>query len=300
MNTFLKYASIGLMSATFGLTACSSGSGSGPGGGATGGTVTAEDPVALSESNSQDFAVAATEGALETIESRDAPQTPFGIEVANPDLIALEIVNNNAAQSAALPVGIVQDFSSQLCTGGGTASGDINLSGSGGTFTFNNCVYASGITLSGSFEYTSTTSGDTTEITITYNNFTITYPNSEAFTIASMTMTCTTTGQSTSCTRSSSFTGRSGGSYTITSSTVTGNSSSGFNVNATVSISSVGSVTIETTSPIVLGCDNGWPSSGTITYTGSGGLSASVTFNSCTSYTVTFNGVSNTFSWPEA
>ena len=79
---------------------------------------------------------------------------------------------------------------------------------------------------------------------------------------------------------------------------VSGDNASGRTISATVYVNTYGYIKITTTSPILFGCSNPkTPSSGTIEVTGSGAVSASVTYNDCSSFQITMNGVSTVYEW---
>ena len=173
---------------------------------------------------------------------------------------------------------------SQICTGGGTAS--VESVSSATIVTYNNCNLG-GVTATGTATIVSSSSGDT--FTITYNNFRMTIDGEE--TVLNATITCV----NLECTISSEFTDSSGKSYRVDNSSIAGNDSSGYSISATVYDSEYGDIEFTATA-IKFDCSNGFPSSGSISIN-DGTTTALVTFDSCSSYTITIDGVAESFTW---
>jgi len=181
-----------------------------------------------------------------------------------------------------------------------TSPGGLCLSGSysdtlsqteNGTVTFNNCEFFAGTGTNGTVSVSA--SGST--ITLSYTNFSIAFGGITE--TVSFAMTCTTSG-TISCSMNSSITGIDGRTYAISNVSVSGNSTSGYNATATVTDPDHGIISINA-SLVKFDCpapNDGRPSTGTITFS-SNGKSGSVTFTSCTNYTVTAEGVANPYSW---
>ncbi|MCW9012329.1 MAG: hypothetical protein OQL06_01000 [Gammaproteobacteria bacterium] len=160
--------------------------------------------------------------------------------------------------------------------------------------TFTDCVvseYGTTTTINGVL----TISGSQSQITLTANITATENSVTETFSFAG---TCEFNGTTIgACTYSSTFTGIDGRTYSIANVSVSGNPSAGYSVSGTVTDPDHGSITIATNQPVTFNCTNGNPDSGQITITGDG--SATVTFNSCTSFTVTFNGNGTSHNWAD-
>jgi len=258
---------IGLLSL---ISACSSDSGPSPA------TITAD--------NIQDLSIAATESAKQSVTTTNANFLLKSSDQTN----STDTITNKVREIV---------FEAQtlgaICIGGGTYSDNISSTSSSasGSITFSQCDTGDGI-----IDGVVTFSGNENNFTITYNNLTISgFGVTETL---NATISCTSTNSSFSCTTSTSITGIDGRSYAVSNVSVSGNSFSGYNVSASVVDPTHGSITINASS-ILFNCSApnvGRPSSGTITVT-SGGQSGSVTFDSCSSYTVTYNGVANSYTW---
>jgi len=275
--TFIK-KSLYLLGLISFLTACSSSSD----GGDKTATITAE--------NSKDLAIAATESTKQAITTDSANF----FNKSSPDANSSNLIANKVREIAfeATSIGTIQE----ICPGGGSYSDNINFStaseSASGTIIFDNCDTGEGFVISGSVTF----SGSENSFTLTYTNLTYTgFGLSETL---NATITCNTANQSFSCSTSTSITGIDGRTYGVSSVSVTGNDTSGYNVSATVVDPTHGTITVNATS-VTFDCTSpniGRPGSGSITFS-SNGKSGSVTFDSCSSYTVTVDGVGNTYTW---
>lgn len=255
------------------LVSCGSGSSS-SGGGSSGVT----GPATITSENQEDIARAASLAAAEVKNGGDAPGA-FGAAMSVSSemtqanewvLQSLEVLNTPTAADV-----------SEICSGG-SASFESNNSAT--TITYNNCNIG-GIIATGTA--TIVTSGET--ITITYNNFRMVIDGEE--TVLNATITCV----NLDCSISSEFTDSTGKSYRVNDSSISGNDSSGYNISATVYDSEYGDISFTATA-IKFDCSNGFPSSGSISIS-DGTTTAGVTFDSCTSYTITIDGVAESYSW---
>ncbi len=192
---------------------------------------------------------------------------------------------NKLMQLNALPTGA--DVSAELCTGGGSATGEGNETKA--TFSFNKCN-VDGIIMSGSGSITTNSDGS---IVIVYRNFTMTVGD-ESVTI-NVTANC---DASFNCTISSDFVAVNGETYRINDTSFTGNSVTGYSINATVFDSELGSVSF-TTSGMLFNCDNGYPSGGSLVMSDAQENEITVTFDSCDAYTVTLDGNADTLNWQQ-
>ena len=264
---------IGLL---FLISACSSSGGGGP----TAATISAD--------NSQDLAIAATESTKQAV---TADSANFLLKTSNTESTT-DLISNKVREIAfeATSLGPI----SLICPFGGTYSDNITAgsSSASGSITFTQCSVGEGITITG----TVTFSGNESNFTIVYNNLTIT--SFGASEIVNASISCSTSGSTFSCTSNTSISGIDGRTYAVSNISVSGNDSSGYTVNATVIDPDHGSITINATN-VLFDCSSpnaGRPSSGSITYT-SGSQTGSVTFDSCSSYVVTFNNVADSYNW---
>ena len=259
------------------LISCGGSSSSSDDGGSTGVT----GPATITTENQEDLARAASLAAAEVKSGNDAP-TAFGAAMS----VSAEMSQTNewVLQSLELLNTPTGADASQICTGGGTAS--VESASSATVVTYNNCNLG-GVTATGTATIVSSSSGDT--FTITYNNFRMVIDGEE--TVLNATVTCV----NLNCTISSEFTDSSGKSYRVDNSSIAGNDSSGYSISATVYDSEYGDIEFTATA-IKFDCSNGFPSSGSISID-DGTTTALVTFDSCSSYTITIDGVAESFTW---
>jgi len=233
-----------------------------------------------SQDNKDDLAMASTLAARKVIAGEGGSGIFGGGAQGNSstDQMVMDL-KSRSFNSEGMPSGV--DYS-EVCTGGGSASFSGNESKA--TMSFSNCVIE-GITYSGTAIVTSTA----TSFSIVYQNFRVTYDGITE--TLNMTISC---DDNFDCTYSSDF-AEDGRSYRVENSSVSGDDIDGYDVSATVYDEEYGKVTFTSTG-LLFDCDNGYPSQGSITMTADG-ETVSVTFDSCTSYTVTYDGVSDSYTW---
>jgi len=258
-----------LLTLLLSLVACGGGGGGGGGGSApTAAKITAENAQSLSVAALDAAERAAAEGGLGNI---------LGGGVVEPNQTVTAISQT-----------IAQLFKQHLTVSAAVIAGDcggtINIpETSSGTIVFNDyCVTVPGygeMIMNGSVSY----SYSDPVITLTYNNFTVSY-GGETYTINMSATVNINTGE---VSWTSSFTGSDGTTLTYSEFDVSGDPSTGITVNyGRVTYGDAGFVEISTEQPIVFsGCTNGRPMSGSIVAEGSNGTMASITFNDCNSYT---------------
>ena len=278
METIINKLSILFLTGAIILTtSCSSDGGAGVSTNAT-----------ISDTNAQALAIAGTEGVKQAVDS---------------DTVSPFAKINNTSTTGDFTVALAQQLSADpklaeqtidICEFGNVIM-NINESNGSGSIVYNSCVIG-GSLINGSANFTSSKVGSITTTTITFVDFTITF-NGETETI-DMSATCIFNSDtaSMSCSYNSTALGIDGRTYSVSNVTVTGDNLSGYSVSATISDPDHGNITISTGSPITLNCSNGQPDSGSIIIT-DGSNSMTVTFNSCSSYTVTLNGNSNLYDW---
>lgn len=228
--------------------------------------------LAIDSTNAEEVGTAVVEGLKNVVASDSAPSSIPGSLRGTPDS---------------------RIDASYLC-GSGSADYTVSSNGSSGTLTYTNCTYSSGgysITYNGSMSF----SYSSTSYSISYNNFTFTDSNgySESF---SGSLSCTTTASSYDCDYSTTVASGSV-SYSVSNTSLTGDATSGYSASYTMTSSTYGTITVTTTSPITFNCTNGYPDSGEISFTGENGSSGSLTFDNCSSYTITINGVGTSYNW---
>jgi len=274
MENFKRILVVGLFSL---ISAC--GGGGGGGGGAA--------PVSnadINTENSQALSIAATEGTRQAVNTDLAGGGVFQkTSPASFDSKAFsEKITQQLQRSADL---------GELCVSGNYTS-NINQVTGDGSITFNNCDLGFDATVSGTLVISSTD----TSFTLTYVNFSVTFNGTTE--VIDFTMDCTILDTGITCTSTSSITGIDGRTYTVSNITVNSNADSTFNVDCVVVDPDNGQISVNAQS-VIFDCpapDLGRPSSGSITFS-SNGSSGLVTFDSCSSYTVTVDGVGNSFTW---
>jgi len=241
-------------------------------------------PADITAANSQDLSIAATESTKQAVATDGAN---FLLKTGNEN--STDVVINKVREIVfeAQSLGII-------CTGGGSYNDNISGSSSSasGNITFSSCDVGDGVIIDGSVTFR----GNESNFTISYNNLTIT-GFGESNTI-NATITCTSTNSTFSCTTNTSITGIDGRNYAVSNISVSGNGFSGYNVSATVTDPTHGIITINA-SNVTFNCtapNAGRPGSGSVTFS-SNGKSGSVVFDSCSSYTVTVDGVATSYTW---
>ena len=253
----------------------------------------------ITSANAQDLAIAATEGTKQSVNTNSAKflktsATPFDTSTLSKTII-------DQTQQAT-DIGSLPTLFDNLCNSG-SSTPVTTIDNTGATIisiTFVDCdLSATGAILNGvvTVTITAATNGDT-NFNLIYNNFTVNYQGNIETINFSMQCNITSTFQ-TSCTSSSNILGIDGRNYLISNISVSGDSSSGFNVSATVTDPDHGNISIKA-SNVLFDCaapDAGRPSTGSIIFT-SNGENATVIFDSCSTYTVTVNGVATSYTWP--
>lgn len=274
----------GVLASIF-LIACGGGGGGSDNDGSGSGVTYSGNTSAatISDTNKQDLALAASLGVVQAQKSSSTPAT--GVIISSSDVVdqANQLVNTTY-QLHKLP--LATDVSSQACPNGGSANISDTATQSNITIVYSNCRFDD-VSATG----TAVISISDTTFSISYTDFRITVDGET--TVLNMTVSCNSTG--TSCTITSDFVGANGRSYRVTDTTVSGNSSTGYNVSATVFDGEHGSITVNATN-VTFNCDNGLPGTGTVTFS-DGSTTATVTFDSCSSYTLTIDGVGTTYDW---
>ena len=259
-----------MLALTLVLTACGGGGGGGGGG-------SAPVAAAIDADNAEALSVAGLDATQEALVSQNA--NPFGVSISpDPATTAVsQAVANVVKQQMTLSGVVILN---------GDCGGTVDVpdpNALSGTMTFNDfCVFGGSLgnmVMNGSVTY----SINDPMLSLTYSNFTVTF-GGETITLSMSVTVNMNTGE---VTWSSSFVGSDGASLTYSNFEISGDPSTGITVmSGRVTYSGVGYVDIYTTSPVVVGsCVNNRPMSGTIVAEGSNGTSASITFDTCTTYT---------------
>jgi hypothetical protein len=238
----------------------------------------------VDDDNAKTLSEAATYGSIQAVDQQNAP-TPFSAE-ETPKEAVQGVINEMLRDQYGVATRDVKTDTTINGDCGGSATFS-NATQTGGTIIYNNYC-TSGMVMSGRVDYTIPSGGG---YTFNYSNFTVSY-GGESYSF-NMTVSC---DAQYNCSYSEDFTGSDGRTYRVEDSSVSGTNASGYNVSATVYDEDYGYIDISA-SGLTFNCSNGFPGTGTISITGGGGSSASVTFNSCTSYTVTINGVGSNYTW---
>ena len=260
------------------LTAC----GGGGGGGASKATITA--------ANSQDLSIAATESTIQAVNADSANfLAKISDNTSSNNLIASKIRDITFEATTLGPV-------LAMCPAGGSYSDNISQgsSSASGSITFVNCGIAQGIIINGNVTFTATQ----TRITMVYNNFTVITPDATETLTASMSCSLSNTTVTSCDITSTSITGIDNRTYIVNNAKVTGDNNSGYNVSASVIDPTHGTITISATA-ITFNCTTpnaDRPSTGSVTFS-SNSKTGSVVFDSCSSYTVTLDGVATSYNW---
>jgi hypothetical protein len=301
----MKHLSMGLISLLFSLfllQGCGGGGGGDSDGSSTSGGTTYTGSTAeatVDASNAKELATGAASGtqqavaseALSGVAMRPQPTPTTKLGEAAPRIAQWigQLGSPNAAKTT--------DVTDDICDAGGTAVADTNDAETQGTITFTNCAMSDmeggTIVMNGSLTFSANSSADSLSMVF---NVTVNYIG-ESQSI-NMTLACSNVSSaSISCSMSSDFEGVDGRVYRIEDLVVSGDEVSGFNVSMTFYDPDYGWVEVTTTQPLTYDCTEAVPGSGMLTLSGASASSATVSFDSCSSYTVTVDGVGTTYDW---
>jgi|GEM_PF-5986550 len=280
MKASYLYSFSALLCATM-LAGCGGSSGSG--------SVAVAPTAEITNDNKTDLAVAASEA----VKSATSTNTPSSIGDFGLKSTVSDIANKAFQMPNMRPVAGICLSGSVNVTGMDTYyTSNINLD-----MTFSSCVIDDGFgstTYNGSASYIQNANG----ITISYNNFRIT-AGDEATSING-TISCDSSYLN--CTDDLTFGGNITGTYSNQTYTthnmeVSGDAINGYIVNGSVTHLTHGTISINA-SDLRFDCTtNGLLSAGTITVTASGGVTATITFNDCDSFTIEYDGSTTTVFW---
>jgi hypothetical protein len=281
-----------LLSLTLTLIGCG-------GGGSSGGGETGDGPTTFSGStapadinadNAQEIGEAAGESVDKASASTGLPSAPIGVRVSGPVKIdALNDIILETGQQLSMPTGAevegVCSSGSASTSGASTSRIEVN---------YNDCVVSGSVTIDGSAVIEFNDANDPNAgFTITYNDFTVTDPESGTQTINAV-VVCS--GGGGGCTINSDFVGEDGVTHRVSDASITGDEISGYNGTATFFHGTHGSVSI-TVSNVTYGSCGSLPDGGTISFDGGNGTSGTINFNGDCSVTGTFSDGSGSVSF---
>ena len=264
--------------------------------------------AAITAGNSEQLARSATEGATKATAGGDLLSFPLAIQTTSYDLAESVIVGKlpealEYLSSAASPSAYQEEVPCTL-SGSVLATVDDSIDATSqalpesGTMTmdFRDCRDDETSTVNGKATVTFTGDGGFTTV---YQNFTIAYTDPTTGeqvveTIENLSMAC---DSSEICSIQSDFVGADGRTYRISDVDVTPVGTDSWNVTATVYDPDLGSIVIDTTTPLMLDCPTGVPSSGALSITGANNVVATVEYTGCSEFQVCLEDVCNIATW---
>ncbi len=280
MNSCIRYLVLCLLLTA--AVACSSGD--------AGSDSSGSKPAEINAGNAEQLGAAAAEGANQAVKNVNAPA--LGLKSSGAptvESVTQDVVTRIAGRTAYLPAPI-------NCNPG-SADETVNPDGST-TVNFVTCDYEGLglIILDGVVTASSSVSGDITTVNLEYVGFIISIGGED--TILNFEASCDTNNITdlTSC-AFPDVVGFDGRVYNFSDVEVSGDGVGGYTVTASIVDPDHGSFTIATTAPILFTCPNGQPELGALQFTDGADVLVTVTFNDCDSYTVSYNGVIEVYTW---
>lgn len=289
------------------IVGCSSGGGSGGGDSGTDRTTTVGAESTLNQENlhqvsqsalqAADTAVAIDVGVATTTDVFGTGGQFSSSNIGNASEIydTQTMMRSVAAttRDAEFLTSIPADFLSLLCTSGSIsplATTDQNTLG----LSFSDCMIEAA-TLDGEVYVSVFDDGDS--LSITYNDFTVVSLD-RSYDLGSMSLTCSgiTSGDFGCDANIVEMLGLDGHDYLLSDISLLGDALSGYDIEALLDDPVHGTFTV-TTEDLTFNCDDGHPDSGSLTVNAEDGSSASISFPSCTEYTVCFEGMCETQTW---
>lgn len=249
-----------------------------------------ETESTISTSTVQPLAIASAEGTIQIIRLVNIPLEIVGFGIPNFDTsnILDTITDAFTDLTEFLSDVDLESLGSdgiEVSCDSGTATTE--NSGLNGSIVYNECS-TGGVTLTGSLSYSISTLNQT--YTMAYEDVSVITEDGETLSFADLSMQCTVSG----CTYASDFTGFTGQIYRLENAYTYGTNSSGYTASGRIYDANLGYVDFDATNFTY--CDNGYPSSGNITFS-SDNDTGTMTIDSCTSYTVTYGGNSEPYTW---
>ncbi|MEW8507569.1 MAG: hypothetical protein AB2598_12780 [Candidatus Thiodiazotropha sp.] len=253
----------------------------------------------IDSTNAKDIATGAASGSQQAVVSDSLSGVAMRAQV-NPAAKLAEVapriaqwINRQRTPLAAKTV----DVSGDICDAGGRAVANTNDAETEGTINFTDCAMSDmrggTLVLDGIVEFTVNVGADTLSMVF---HVTVSYIG-ETETI-DLALDCSSISTAAvSCSMTSDFAGIDGRVYRIDDISVSGNEVSGFYINMTLYDPDHGWVVVTTGQPLTYGCANEVPGSGMLTLNGGNGSFATASFDSCSSFTITLDGVGATYNW---
>ena len=247
----------------------------------------------INAANEVNLAIAAAEGVKQSVQINNG-QTGFrqSNSQTSPNNFIQSLINSLDDNLALAPTPIPG-----VCLGGGTATIDTNTAGTLAVIVYDQCSDA-GVISNGTLNVSIISAGTLTTLNYSTDIFTLTFAGE--VTAFDLSASCTFDSNApleVNCTYSSSALGIDNRSYSISTAVVTGDETSGYTVSVSIVDPDHGSFSIATNSPVFFNCSDGKPSAGEIQFSDADGVLVTISFDSCTSFTVSYNGVSNTYNW---
>lgn len=269
------------------ISACGGSSGGGSGG-SSGVTFSGNtEPATIDEENAEEIGTTAGEAVDRAANSSTLP-SPVGVTIDSSQIDLAEI-NQLILDNIALALAPSGVNIPNVCSSGSASynapsqtSGPVTI-----TFTYDQCTLMnSDVTANGTATIKYDDIGNpNTGFEIKYTNFTVSQPGVETITI-NMTIICTGAG---SCTYNSDFVGSDGSTHRVSSFSISGNATTGYNGTFTFSHSTYGTVSVTATGVTYGGSCGTHPNGGTISFSSSNGSSGTITFASDCTVSGTWN-----------
>jgi hypothetical protein len=254
-------------------------------------SVTSEPQLAiLSTTNVQELSLASTNAANQSKSANNLRIFKSGNPNSQTALSEIIAKNLPPIHSATTNINLCSSGSMVMTNDGGASS----------TLVFNECVLigtVDPVLMHGTATVSSTNDGSS--IAFNYIDFSVTYNGITTVIDAGVSCNGVNT-TNVSCSMDISFTGTNGRHYIVADLTVSGSPDTGITISASVTDPVHGLISVASSTPVSFNCDSpneNYPSSGSITFTGANNATASIVYDDCTRYTVTFNGVPTTYYW---
>lgn len=281
------------------LTAC----GGGSDGGSSGKNSSLKKNAAeVTSNNHESLAQTATYGAIQTKNVSSVPLArfggldgPFNPKSDNQSTHFVTMARTSGSyvseQQGSKTINATIDLS-ETCEGGVAKLTTTDVESGNGVIQYIGCN-VNGSSVTG--KVITKTSTDKSTISIEFKDFSVTQ-DGEVTSIDNFKIACKDSQSDNQvCTVTSDFKAVNGLSYRIENPSASGSDGSGYKLSAKVYDTSNGSIFISSDN-LAFACENGFPSSGSLTY-GNETKTAKIIFNSCNEYSITFDGVTNLYSW---
>jgi hypothetical protein len=144
-----------------------------------------------------------------------------------------------------------------------------------------------------------TSSADFNSLNFYFFTTTVKSENGDIYELTGSDITCDARKvDATSCTYAADWT-ENGEAYRVEDALLSGNLTRGFRVSGKVYDTQNGYVEVQTSRDLTFNCPQSNPGSGALSFSGAGGSSGSVSFDSCIGFTVIVDGVAKTVNWAD-